>query len=95
MLDCRSTEECVLTVIMEMTKPSQEKTMTNLDADIEAHAKNTERLRREIQKEIDQHSKWCGPNCQTFLPPVYMKGRLNGMSAASLQENYDSCHIFR
>lgn len=58
-----------------------------------------QRLRKDllerIDKEIKDHPNWCGPNCDTFLKQVYRDRRLKGDSAKSLQNDYDSCHIFR
>jgi hypothetical protein len=53
-------------------------------------------LKKQVELEIKNHSKWCGPNCQTFLPEVYRQRRImNDATAESLQNDYDSCHIFR
>ncbi len=48
-----------------------------------------------IEKEIKNHSKWCSPICQTFLPREYRIARLGGNSAKTVQRDYDLCHAFR
>lgn len=56
-------------------------------------------LRKQVEREIADHPNWCGPNCKvgnTFLPDAYREARLvYGVSAKALQDDYDSCHIFR
>lgn len=55
----------------------------------------TDAERQQVEHEIREHSKWCGPDCQTFLPQVYRDKRYRGRKAEQLQNDYDSCHIFR
>jgi len=55
----------------------------------------------EVKQEIRDHGKtWCKGCVQddgysTFLPSVYEEKRKKGESKESLQDDYDSCHIFR
>lgn len=58
--------------------------------------KLSKKLLQAVEKEINNHSKWCSPNCNTFLPQEYREKRIvSGYDAKTVQNNYDFCHIFR
>lgn len=50
--------------------------------------------RSNIAQEIKDHPKWCSKDCRTFLPEEYREARKRS-SAKEVQDNYDSCHIWR
>lgn len=47
-----------------------------------------------VEREIADHPNWCSPRCRMFHPQAYREKRQR-YNAATVQGDYDLCHVFR